>query len=1050
MGKNKNWFIESTVEAGEVIINDGGSAVDFRIEGDTDSNLFVTDGSADKVGIGTNAPDTKLHVTSDTIGTLLSVSNHNVSSSMPPEMVFQKSRGSKIAPATLSNSDEIGKITFKGYDGSTYDELAHIKVSSSDVSADTSSMTFHSDKFVLDTGTLQFGTAGDAVSAISTAVDANSTDLQLCTAKAAYTALAGGVITFNNTTGSVAYTNADVAGNVGKVYYLASHSSDGTFAPSILEADAARVHVGGDVDTNYVFKVTGASGLVGDTTITGATQVTGALTVGVDDTGHDVKLFGATSGKYILWDESEDTLKLGVNDTGVDFIAYGATNLKKLHWDESQDSLLIHGGAELGHADSDVLKVHGGFKLYDTNAIFNIKAVSSSQANDIFQVYDKNDTLSLSVENSGAVEVADNLKFTNKQVNNITMDQLTIGTVGAISHIDYDDGTGGKSFGIFRNSVVRMYIDASNNFTRNGVTSTDYFTGEYKIRAQNVAINSATDSASLGVLAVSKVTTSSGNLNLDSSGGTVAIDDNVTITGDISVTGSSNFSGTTSDSFHLGTASGNNIGWKSISLSDSADNTAPGLARTKYLHPVDSTGNAGTAGIAVNNIHSESSMTISTKDASDLLILAPGYNYDSGDVVIGTSVSKQSNLLCYGNATISGNLTVSGTIDGTVSANGTSATSFQFDNAGNGSKINIGSDDIIQTVDKDGTANPLHSTGILLDDVYGGSSKLSLTSYNENILMTPGSNANTKRFVKIVGSLSVDGSTSLSYNYIGGAGTKIGTVGNSSFGVSDDLASGDTKIYMANGEMFFDSSENTASFRTSDLVFGASDTSGSNSTDGNQVKFYGNATAAYMQWLQSSNKLILNGNGVGSEILNVKAGNAIFGVSGEDKCDVKFNGAAGEILDIDSGNSYAKFSQGFRRTPNVKDSTVTLTQQESGRAIIIKNKTADATYTLPATAIGLNYKFMIVEKTGAYDIEIKSPSASNFFFGGVTHLDTDAGSAADEIVTVVSNNSTNDFLTLTLVEAGSMVEMYCDGTNWFVTGHVASATAPAFGDASGL
>ena len=35
MSKNKNWFIESTVEAGEVIINDGGSAVDFRIEGDT-------------------------------------------------------------------------------------------------------------------------------------------------------------------------------------------------------------------------------------------------------------------------------------------------------------------------------------------------------------------------------------------------------------------------------------------------------------------------------------------------------------------------------------------------------------------------------------------------------------------------------------------------------------------------------------------------------------------------------------------------------------------------------------------------------------------------------------------------------------------------------------------------------------------------------------------------------------------------------------------------------------------------------------------------------
>ena len=83
MGKNKNWFIESTVEAGEVVINDGGSSVDFLIEGDTDANLLVTDGSADRVGIGTNTPTSKFEVTSDTIGELLTVSNHNVSSSMP-------------------------------------------------------------------------------------------------------------------------------------------------------------------------------------------------------------------------------------------------------------------------------------------------------------------------------------------------------------------------------------------------------------------------------------------------------------------------------------------------------------------------------------------------------------------------------------------------------------------------------------------------------------------------------------------------------------------------------------------------------------------------------------------------------------------------------------------------------------------------------------------------------------------------------------------------------------------------------------------------------
>ena len=34
----------------------------------------------------------------------------------------------------------------------------------------------------------------------------------------------------------------------------------------------------------------------------------GAVTVGVNDTGHDVKFFGATDGKYMEWDESDDQL----------------------------------------------------------------------------------------------------------------------------------------------------------------------------------------------------------------------------------------------------------------------------------------------------------------------------------------------------------------------------------------------------------------------------------------------------------------------------------------------------------------------------------------------------------------------------------------------------------------------------------------------------------------------------------------------------------------------------------------------------------------------
>ena len=44
--------------------------------------------------------------------------------------------------------------------------------------------------------------------------------------------------------------------------------------------------------------------------IDGATQIDAAVTVGVDDTGYDVKFFGATSGASLLWDESADDLIL--------------------------------------------------------------------------------------------------------------------------------------------------------------------------------------------------------------------------------------------------------------------------------------------------------------------------------------------------------------------------------------------------------------------------------------------------------------------------------------------------------------------------------------------------------------------------------------------------------------------------------------------------------------------------------------------------------------------------------------------------------------------
>ena len=83
------------------------------------------------------------------------------------------------------------------------------------------------------------------------------------------------------------------------------------------------------------------------------------LTVGVNDTGHDVNFFGATSGQKVFWDESADTLyqtctvdidgtvTVGVDDTGYDVKFFGATASAYMLWDESADDLILAGAARV-------------------------------------------------------------------------------------------------------------------------------------------------------------------------------------------------------------------------------------------------------------------------------------------------------------------------------------------------------------------------------------------------------------------------------------------------------------------------------------------------------------------------------------------------------------------------------------------------------------------------------------------------------------------------------------------------------------------------------
>jgi len=51
--------------SGQVVFNDAGADVDFRVEGDTEANLLFVDASTDRVGIGTSSPDARLRIQND-------------------------------------------------------------------------------------------------------------------------------------------------------------------------------------------------------------------------------------------------------------------------------------------------------------------------------------------------------------------------------------------------------------------------------------------------------------------------------------------------------------------------------------------------------------------------------------------------------------------------------------------------------------------------------------------------------------------------------------------------------------------------------------------------------------------------------------------------------------------------------------------------------------------------------------------------------------------------------------------------------------------------
>jgi len=188
--------------------------------------------------------------------------------------------------------------------------------------------------------------------------------------------------------------------------------------------------------------------------INGTVQADGAVTVGVDDTGYDVKFFGATAGKSLLWDESADTLIVTGTTTLV-----GTANLDAV--DVDGDMTFGDNNKAIFGAGSDLQIYHTGTYslIADTSGTGPLRVVTNT-----FQLNNAADTQNMiNAAEGGAVNLyhAGNAKLATTATGIDVTGDIVLGDTNPT--ITMNDSSVTNLQHLITSSSDRLIIAADNN-----------------------------------------------------------------------------------------------------------------------------------------------------------------------------------------------------------------------------------------------------------------------------------------------------------------------------------------------------------------------------------------------------------------------------------------------------------------------------------------------------------------------------------------------------------------------------------------------------------
>jgi len=202
---------------------------------------------------------------------------------------------------------------------------------------------------------------------------------------------------------------------------------------------------GTDIGTKIVYATAddGTNPNMVDTGI-GSHQIHNTLTVGIDDTGYDVKLFGATAGSFALWDESADSLLL--------------TDSTPLKIGDSQDLTLYHDGSN----------------SYITNAVGALKVATETSGIAVTIGHSTSEvTIADNLTVTGTFTLGSGAELTEAELE--FLDGITAGTAAASKAMVLDssaDITGGRNITI-SGELDAATLDISGNADIDGTTNLD-------------------------------------------------------------------------------------------------------------------------------------------------------------------------------------------------------------------------------------------------------------------------------------------------------------------------------------------------------------------------------------------------------------------------------------------------------------------------------------------------------------------------------------------------------------------------------------------------